>query len=222
MSRAKRGWRHCTWLSDSSGDSAIVEYIEGKQVIHHGRRYQVMTNSPIFDKQLALNEYWQQIGGAIMLPGTNRALDRFARASFYVNAIPQKREPDLAIASVFSVIRNASVPFGLNTPDEPNISSTRWRTVFDHKRKLYFLVGTYAQRLLGRSQGHRLRPRRSRNPQARSRLEPDAHLFRRHDQGVQAVQALRVPRLAVRVTDGLPRRAEAPCPASPGAARRSS
>jgi choloylglycine hydrolase len=125
-------------LSDSGGDSAIVEYIDGKQVIHHGRQYQVMTNSPIFDKQLALNEYWKQIGGTVMLPGTNRASDRFARASFYVNAVPQKEEPDLAIASIFGVIRNASVPYGLNTPDEPNISSTRWRTVFDHKRKLYF------------------------------------------------------------------------------------
>lgn len=125
-------------ISDASGDSAIVEYIGGRQVIHHGRQYQVMTNSPIFDKQLALNEYWKQIGGTVMLPGTNRASDRFARASFYVNAIPQKQAPDLAIASVFGVIRNASVPYGLNTPDEPNISSTRWRTVFDHKRKLYF------------------------------------------------------------------------------------
>ena len=46
--------------------------------------------------------------------------------------------PDIAIASVFSVIRNASVPFGINTPEEPNISSTRWRTVSDHKRLLYF------------------------------------------------------------------------------------
>ena len=36
------------------------------------------------------------------------------------------------------MIRNASVPFGINTPDQPNISSTRWRTVADHKRKLYF------------------------------------------------------------------------------------
>jgi choloylglycine hydrolase len=125
-------------LSDLSGDSAIVEYIDGKQVIHHGRQYQVMTNSPIFEQQLALNEYWKQIGGTSMLPGTNRAADRFTRASFYVNAIPQKQEPDLAIASVFGVIRNTSVPFGLNTPDQPNISSTRWRTVFDHKRKLYF------------------------------------------------------------------------------------
>lgn len=125
-------------ISDSSGDSAIVEYIGGKQVIHHGRQYQVMTNSPTFDQQLALNTYWKQIGGTTMLPGTNRAADRFARASFYVNAIPKDQSPNKALASVFSVIRNASVPYGLNTPEEPNISSTRWRTVFDHERKLYF------------------------------------------------------------------------------------
>ena len=125
-------------ISDASGDSAIVEYIGGKQVIHHGRQYQVMTNSPTYDQQLALNTYWKQIGGTTMLPGTNRAADRFARASFYVNAIPKDQSPNKALASVFSVIRNASVPYGLNTPEEPNISSTRWRTVFDHERKLYF------------------------------------------------------------------------------------
>jgi len=125
-------------LSDATGDSAIVEYIGGKQVIHHGRQYQVMTNSPVFDQQLALNAYWKQIGGTVMLPGTNRAADRFARASFYANAIPKFDDPNRAVASVFSVIRNVSVPFGLNTPEEPNISSTRWRTVVDHARKLYF------------------------------------------------------------------------------------
>lgn len=125
-------------MSDASGDSAIVEYIGGKQVIHHGREYQVMTNSPTFDQQLALNAYWKQIGGTVFLPGTNRAADRFARASFYINAIPKSEDPVVALASVFSVIRNASVPFGINTPDQPNISSTRWRTVADHKRKLYF------------------------------------------------------------------------------------
>lgn len=125
-------------MSDASGDSAIIEYIDGKQVIHHGRQYQVMTNSPTFDQQLALNAYWKEIGGTVFLPGTNRAADRFARASFYVNAIPKSEDPVVALASVFSVIRNASVPFGINTPDQPNISSTRWRTVADHKRKLYF------------------------------------------------------------------------------------
>jgi choloylglycine hydrolase len=105
-------------LSDATGDSAIVEYIGGRQVIHHDRRYQVMTNSPIFEQQLALNSYWQQIGGTVMLPGTNRSSDRFARASFYINAIPKAEDPVEALASVFSVIR--------------------WRTVADHKRRLYF------------------------------------------------------------------------------------
>ncbi|MGB3477522.1 MAG: linear amide C-N hydrolase [Mycobacterium sp.] len=124
-------------LSDATGDSAIVEYVDGKQVIHHGRQYQVMTNSPIFDQQLAVNAYWEQLGGTVMLPGTNRAADRFARASFYVNAIPKSDDMKIALASVLSVVRNVSVPFGISTPGEPNISSTRWRTVAHHTRKLY-------------------------------------------------------------------------------------
>lgn len=125
-------------ISDSSGDSAIIEYIDGEQVIHHSREFQVMTNSPAFQKQLALNEYWKEIGGTVMLPGSNRAADRFARAAFYVNAIPKSEDIVEATASVFSVIRNVSVPYGISTPDHPNISSTRWRTVADQKNMRYF------------------------------------------------------------------------------------
>jgi len=76
-------------LSDTTGDSAIVEYVDGEQTIHHGRQFQIMTNSPIFSKQLAITEYWDQIGGTVMLPGTNRAADRFVRESFYINAVPK-------------------------------------------------------------------------------------------------------------------------------------
>jgi penicillin V acylase-like amidase (Ntn superfamily) len=125
-------------ISDSTGDSAIVEYLDGKQVIHHGRQHQVMTNSPTYDEQLALDAYWKQIGGTVMLPGTNRSADRFARASFYINAIPKAEDPVIALASVFSVIRNVSVPYGISTPNQPNISSTRWRTVSDQKRLVYY------------------------------------------------------------------------------------
>jgi choloylglycine hydrolase len=124
-------------LSDPSGDSAVVEYLDGKQVIHHGRQYQVMTNSPSFDQQLALASYWKEIGGA-MLPGTNRAADRFVRASYYVGAVAQQPEPDKAVAAAISIIRNVSVPYGLASPDAPYVSSTRWRSAVDHKRRLYF------------------------------------------------------------------------------------
>lgn len=131
-------------LSDASGDSAIIEYIKGKQVIHHSRDYTVMTNSPVFDQQLALESYWRQIGGTVMLPGTNRAADRFARAAFYIDAIPKSTDPVESTASVFSVIRNVSVPYGITTPDQPNISSTRWRTVADQTRKLYYFESALA------------------------------------------------------------------------------
>ncbi|MEJ5056394.1 linear amide C-N hydrolase [Sphingobacterium sp. MYb382] len=125
-------------LSDATGDNAIFEYIDGKLVIHHAPTYTVMTNSPVFDQQLAISKYWESIPGTIMLPGTNRAADRFARASYYIQAIPQTDNAREAIASVFSVIRNASVPFGISSETEPNISSTRWRSVSDHKNLTYF------------------------------------------------------------------------------------
>lgn len=126
-------------ISDASGDSAIIEYVSGKLVIHHGRDYTVMTNSPPFDQQLALNAYWKGIGGDVMLPGTIRASDRFVRASYYVDALPNDATGSRAIAAVFSVVRNASAPLGISTPGKPNIASTIWRTVHDQKeRVLYF------------------------------------------------------------------------------------
>ena len=98
-----------------------------------------MTNSPTFDQQLALNAYWKEIGGLTMLPGTNRAADRFARASFYVTNLPQTADPKRAVAQIFSVIRGVSVPLGFTVPDKPNIASTIWHTVYDHKdRVMYF------------------------------------------------------------------------------------
>ncbi len=125
-------------LSDPSGDSAVFEYVNGKLVIHHDPSYKVMTNDPIFEEQLAIKKYWEQIGGATMLPGTNRAADRFVRASFYVDAIPKTSDARIAVASVFSVIRNCSVPYGISTPNQPHIASTRWRTVTDHKNLVYY------------------------------------------------------------------------------------
>jgi len=80
-------------LSDASGDSAIFEYISGKLVIHHGKQYTVMTNSPSYDQQLAIDTYWTEVGGMAFLPGTSRASDRFARASFFLGAIPRQTDP---------------------------------------------------------------------------------------------------------------------------------
>lgn len=129
-------------ISDATGNSAIFEYINGNLIIHAGRDYQVMTNSPTYDKQLTLDDYWKQIGGLVMLPGTNRAADRFVRASFYIKALPQTGNFHKAVAGVFSVMRNVSVPLGISIPEQPFIASTRWRTVSDQKNKVYYFEST--------------------------------------------------------------------------------
>ncbi|MDD4481461.1 MAG: linear amide C-N hydrolase [Bacteroidales bacterium] len=125
-------------LSDAEGNNAILEYIHGKLVVHHDRTYLVMTNSPVYEQQLAINKYWQGIGGNVMLPGTSRAADRFVRASYYIQALPQIEDPVEATAAVLSVIRNCSVPYGIPTKGQPNISTTRWRSVADQKHLIYY------------------------------------------------------------------------------------
>ncbi len=125
-------------ISDSSGDSAILEYLDGKLVIHHGPQFRVMTNSPTYDQQIALNTYWDLIGGDKFLPGTINAADRFARLSYNLKASPKFKDRDLALASAFSQIRAISVPLGMSDPEHPNISSTLWRTVADHDARRYY------------------------------------------------------------------------------------
>ncbi|QDT73597.1 Penicillin acylase precursor [Lacipirellula limnantheis] len=135
-------------ISDASGDSAIFEFIDGKLTIHHGKQYQVMTNSPIFSEQIPLANYWKAIGGSTMLPGTNRATDRFARLSYYINEATQTADPRRAVATVFSIMRNASVPIGIKIPGQPNIADTLWLTVSDQKNKVYYYQDTNSPSIL--------------------------------------------------------------------------
>ena len=125
-------------ISDATGDNAIFEYIKGKLVIHHDPSYTVMTNDPPYEQQLAIAKYWQNIPGKNFLPGSVTAADRFVRASFFINAIPQTDNTRVAIAGVFSVIRNVSVPYGFAIEGFPNLSTTRWRSVADQKDLVYY------------------------------------------------------------------------------------
>jgi choloylglycine hydrolase len=126
-------------LSDATGDSAILEWVGGELMVHHSREYRVMTNEPRFEEQLAITRYWEGIDPLQFLPGTNRAADRFVRASFYIDSVTQSDDPQIAAAAVFSVIRNASVPYGISVADAPNLSTTRWRVVADQKERRFYV-----------------------------------------------------------------------------------
>ncbi len=134
-------------LSDASGDSAILEWIDGELQIHHGRDYRVMTNDPPYDQQLALTSYWKGVNPREVLPGTTRAADRFVRAGTYIDMVVQSDDPREAAAAAFSVIRNASVPYGISTPDAPNLSTTRWRVVADQKDRLFYVESAISPNL---------------------------------------------------------------------------
>lgn len=129
-------------ISDASGDSAIFEFIGGKLVIHHSRDYQIMANEPTCDRQLGLAEYWNEIGGAVMLPGTHRAADRFARLTCYINTTSQTADPRTVVTTVFSIVRNVSVPKGITSPGRPNVADTLWLAVSDQKNKVLYVQDT--------------------------------------------------------------------------------
>jgi len=126
-------------MSDATGDSAIIEFVDGEMVIWHDRSYQVMTNEPTYDQQLAVLDYWGAVNPREFMPGTVRASDRFVRANFYINAVEQSADARTAAAAVFSVIRQASVPWGISIADQPNLSTTRWRVVVDHLDLRYYV-----------------------------------------------------------------------------------
>ncbi|MBY0357249.1 MAG: linear amide C-N hydrolase [Candidatus Obscuribacterales bacterium] len=128
-------------VTDKNGDNAVFEYVGGKLVVHHGKEFKVMTNEPAYDKQLALNDYWQNLKGKF-LPGTEEPEDRFVRASYYLNTAPQTSDEKQSVATTFSIIRNVSVPFRAGFSERPNVSTTIWRSVADLKNKVYYFENT--------------------------------------------------------------------------------
>lgn len=137
-------------IEDVSGDAAIFEYTDGgKLKIYHNKQYNVMTNSPTFNKQLENLKEYQGLGGNKRLPGSTEAADRFVRAAYYQKSLPENittaRE---AVAGVISVARNVSQPFGTADPSRPNISPTRWRTVCDLTNRVYYFESTTSPNII--------------------------------------------------------------------------
>ncbi len=137
-------------LSDASGDSAIFEYLDGELVIRHSKEYKVMTNSPSYEQQLAIKKYWEGVDPLTFLPGSVRAADRFVRVSYLINniskkpdkntikAVPDKTFESQAVTSVLSVMRAIGKPLSMTQPSKPNLSSSLWRTVWNHKDMVLF------------------------------------------------------------------------------------
>ena len=127
-------------IEDAAGDSAIIEYIGGQPVIHHGRQYQVMTNDPAYDEQLAnLGRYdFTNATRQTLLPGNVDPRDRFVRSAYYLQMLPEPKSEREAIAGILAIARNASVPFGAPNNAPGTLYNTEYRTAIDLSNRRYF------------------------------------------------------------------------------------
>lgn len=127
-------------IEDAAGESAIIEYIGGKPVVHHGRQYRVMTNDPTYDEQLAnLARYdFTNATRQTPLPGNVDPRDRFVRSAYYLQMLPEPRSEREAIAGILAIARNASVPFGAPNNAPGTLYNTEYRTAIDLTNRRYF------------------------------------------------------------------------------------
>jgi penicillin V acylase-like amidase (Ntn superfamily) len=145
--QTQRGTVHLA-LEDATGDSAILEYLDGKLVVHHGREFRVMTNAPEYDKQL------ERLGQRdfanptmeTQVPGNVNPRDRFQRATYDLSVLTKPKTEREGIAGMFGLIRSVSIPFG--APVNGSTFDTEYRTVSDLTGKRYFFELTTAPNVI--------------------------------------------------------------------------
>ena len=120
-------------IEDHSGDSAIFEYIDGNLVIHHGKKFTVMTNDPAYPAQIVNLKRYKDFGGDEDLPGTTEADDRFVRLAHFLGRLKKPADDADALAKIYSVIKTASVPF-----DADEYGPTWWTSLTDCTNKVWY------------------------------------------------------------------------------------
>jgi choloylglycine hydrolase len=136
-------------LEDASGDSAIVEFVDGRPAVYHGREHVVMTNDPPYAEQLQLlaEQDFSEPSRDMPLPGNVNARDRFQRAAYYSALLPEPANIREAVSGVLAIVRNCSVPFGAPY-GEFGVYNTEYRTVADVSNGRYFFELTTSPNVL--------------------------------------------------------------------------
>jgi len=135
-------------LDDASGDSAVLEYVNGKLHVYHDKKHIAVTNDPTYDKQILNLANYTMLGGDKPLPGSTSPSDRLVRATYYNNALPKASSPKEELSEVLSILNNAAQPYTLPSEKNPYAAKTIWRTVTDLTNRIYYYQTTDAQNLV--------------------------------------------------------------------------
>ncbi|MBX3414598.1 MAG: linear amide C-N hydrolase [Pirellulales bacterium] len=135
-------------LSDKTGDSLVLEYIDGQVHLYRGKDAAIMTNSPTQDRQLAYRRQFKGLGGERDMLGDCEPENRFVRASYFMDELPTPQNQTQAVAEVLSVMRAVGQPYGRKQGGEPFAAATVWRTVADLTDQKYYFESTTAPNLI--------------------------------------------------------------------------
>ncbi|MET0752935.1 MAG: linear amide C-N hydrolase, partial [Pyrinomonadaceae bacterium] len=117
-------------VNDKNGNSATIEFLDGKLVAHTGDNLPVSTlANDRYDKSLSYAKATQALGGSQEVPQTANSLDRFTRAAQRTKEFEKagKTEQE-ALAYAFAILTNVAQK-----------GATQWSIVYDQKRgKVYF------------------------------------------------------------------------------------
>ena len=120
-------------VEDPSGDSAIFEFIDGNFVIHHGKKYKVMTNDPPYPFHVENIKNYKDFGGDEDLPGTTKSEDRFVRLAHFLGRLKEPKDAAEALGKIHTVIKTASTPF-----DADDYGGTWWTSLTDCTNKVWY------------------------------------------------------------------------------------
>ncbi|AJC48840.1 linear amide C-N hydrolase [Allofrancisella guangzhouensis] len=132
-------------VEDKTGDSALVEYIDGKITVH--RNVKAISNEPSYNQQLKNLEKAKKLNlyNIDQLPGGANSAYRFIRTSFINENLPEAETSEQAVNYLFAAMDSVSVPFtkgykdeSLNNPGLLDKWPTQWKSVISlTENKLY-------------------------------------------------------------------------------------
>ncbi|MFC1589864.1 carboxylesterase family protein [Candidatus Omnitrophota bacterium] len=120
------------FLHDPSGDSAVLEYLDGELAVYRGSSLPVeaLANDPYNESIEALPRY-KDFGGTLPLPGGYVSEPRFVRAAAFLKRLPAARGAPEAVAYGFDGMEDVAEAPGTRFP-------TQWTVVRDLTAKKIF------------------------------------------------------------------------------------
>lgn len=120
-------------LHDATGDSAVMDYVNGKLHISHGKNLPIpaLTNNS-YNESIENVKKYKDFGGKLPLPGGYESKERFVRAACFIKRLTPATSLQQTIAYVFAGLADTAAAPGTESP-------TVWSVVFDLTNKtLYY------------------------------------------------------------------------------------